>query len=254
MVKVNKIILSGLLVLGTLSIVATSVFAEDSSSSASPVGTNQKQTQRISNLKTRADTEISRRINDLNKLIDRLNGMKRLSDSQKTTFVSGIQSEVSSLSTLKSKIDADTDVATLKSDVQSIVGSYRVYLVFMPQIQIMSAADRIDTSILSVNSMVTKLNDRIGKAKAAGSDVTAVEALVADMTAKSTDAQSQADSASAEVASLTPSGYPGNTSQLKDARSKIQAATADLKIAVTDAQTVIKDLKALVKSSPNPTL
>src|SRR5579872_6107659 len=82
---------------------------------------------RQTNLKTRADNEITRRITALNDLITRINGFTRLTADQKSSFVTQIQTEINTLTSLKTKIDADTDTATLKTDVQSIVAEYRVF-------------------------------------------------------------------------------------------------------------------------------
>jgi hypothetical protein len=197
----------------------------------------------ISRLKTRADAEITRRINALSSLVTKINAMTRLTSDQKTTFSTGIQGQVTSLTDLKTKIDADTDLATLRTDVQSIVKSYRIFVVYMPQVNIMSVADRILAIIGDMNTISTKLQTRIDTAKAAGKDTTAMASLMTDHAAKLTDATTQATNALSAVVPLTPDGYPGNKTTLESARTMLQNSRTDLKTAMSDATQMRQLLK-----------
>lgn len=163
----------------------------------------------LENKKTNANKEIERRVTSLNGLIVKINNIKKLSESQKAAFVSMIQSEINSLETLKAKIAADTDLETLKVDKQSIVQSYRIYALFLPQISILSHADVI---LNIVDMMKTK-----------SPDATALE--------KIESAYTQTQSAINLVVSLTPDGYPGNKTSLESARKLLQSARLDLNAA-----------------------
>src|SRR5260221_6677463 len=114
----------------------TPVFAIDATPPATTRGAAKAlaaQEDKMARLKTRAENEIDRRVAGLTKLIDRINGIQRLSADQKTTLVSQLQAEISALNSLKAKIASDTDIATLRTDVQSIVKSYRIYALFIPK-------------------------------------------------------------------------------------------------------------------------
>ena len=157
----------------------------------------------------RAYQEIDRRIEALNQLIERINKIKRISEEQKTSLVAQVQAEITSLTNLRTKIAADTDLATLTADKKSIVDSYRVFVIFMPKITIIAHADAI---IETAELMKTKNPS--------------TETLV-----KITEAINQANSAISKVINLDPSGYPGNKSELQSARSMLQVARQDLKSA-----------------------
>src|SRR6185436_1872535 len=94
--------------------------------------------------KAKADQEITRRIDSLNKAISRLGEMKHLSDADKATLTATAQANITTLTNLKAKIDADTDLATLKADIQSITKAYRIYRLVLPRIHIDGASDRMD--------------------------------------------------------------------------------------------------------------
>src|SRR6202012_2000296 len=59
---------------------------------------------------TRGDTEITRRIAALNDLNTRIQAMQKVTDTFKAGISASITNEVSTLTSLKAKIDADTDL------------------------------------------------------------------------------------------------------------------------------------------------
>jgi hypothetical protein len=61
------------------------------------------------------------------------------------------------------------------------------------------------------------------------------------------DASTKANSMTAAVVLLTPSGYPGNITDLKNAEQMLKAVKTDLQTAKNDAQQIINDLKSLEK-------
>src|SRR5258708_1750371 len=90
---------------------------------------------------SRGDKEIDRRIAALTDLNTRIQAMQKVTDAFKAGISASITNEINTLTALKAKIDADTDSATLKSDVQSITGSYRVFALVLPQGRIAAFAD-----------------------------------------------------------------------------------------------------------------
>jgi len=201
----------------------------------------------LENLRARALSEIDRRIDALNKALNRLKNMKKISDADKSALSVQIQTEITNLTTLKSKIQADSDLATLKVDTQSIVTSYRVFLLFLPQMRLLAGADSINQVADNLTALEGKLKIRTTAAQTAGKDVTALLTLAADMDAKIADAKTLSVAISALVVPLTPTGYPGNSSILMDAKIKLMAGITDLKTAGQDARQIIQGLKALGK-------
>ncbi len=224
----------GLVLVSGLSLGAVPAFSAPPG--RAPSAANQE--NRISNLQNRANEAIENRITRLNQLIDKINDIKRLTSDQKSTLTGQIQSEVSALETLKTKIDADTDLTTLRADVQSIVKSYRVYVVFIPKVYIVAHADRLMDVVGLLQTYESKLQTRV---TAAGSP-SALTALLSDMTAKLTDANTQAQNAINAVLPLTPDGWPGNKATLQSARTMLQTARQDIQTAWHDAQQIRQGL------------
>lgn len=232
------------------------VFAE-TTTSASPSGIrtntatekmNANSETRINNVKERADTEITRRISAINALIARINGMKRLADSDKTNLLNIANSMISELNTLKAKIDANTDLATLKTDRQSIFTQYRIYMLFMPQLRIFVAADRVDDSVDLIEQVITKFQAVVTTDTQKG--------LLSDAQGKLDDAKKQAQSAIDAVKNLKPDGgndgiASTNKQALLSAKNFLMAALSDLQASRLDLTKVRSSLKG--SSSPTST-
>jgi hypothetical protein len=210
-----------------------------------------EKTPKTDNFKQRASNEITRRITSLTNIINKISAIKRLTQSQKDSLTNGIQAEIASLTTLSTKIQTNTDLATLRTDVKSIVTSYRIYLLYLPQTQIIIAADKLLTTADTLTELAAKLQSRLTEAKGKGEDVASLETALVDMQAKITDAKTQANAAINAVAILKPTDYPGNKPELQKARALLQTAHKDLITARQDAQKIVVGLK---KSDKNITL
>jgi hypothetical protein len=211
--------------------------------------------QRIQFGQNRGDTLTTQRINSLNQLLSRVQGMKYLSDSEKSSLAASIQAEITDMTNLQSKINGDTSTTSLKDDVGSITKSYRVYALVEPQAQISSASDRILNIVSMLGTVVTKIQTRLASDSTASANAT-IQSDLADITAKTSDATTQANAAVTETSSLQPDNgnttiAASNTAALKDARTKIQAAQKDLQAAEKDVQAIVKILVQEVKSIGN---
>lgn len=251
----RKIFSISLITVFLLTLVVSPAFAvtrPEKMSSNAAVKTANLQDASIEKLKERATKEIDRRIESLNKLITRISEFKKLSAAQKTALTAQVQAEITKLTALKTKIAADTDLATLKTDIQSIVTAYRVYALFMPKIQILGAADRVQTTADTMSSQAATLEVKINEQQTAGQNVTELQTLLTDMKAKIADAKTQAQGAIDTVTPLTPEGFPSNKTQLQSARQMVVTGIKDLNTARQDARKIIVGLMKMSKPSPTP--
>jgi vacuolar-type H+-ATPase subunit I/STV1 len=208
------------------------------------------QAKRMELIKARANEEINRRIKALDRLSTRVQGMKRVSDAQKNNIASMVAGEKSNLESLRAKISADSDLETLKTDARSILTSYRIFALVMPQGEILVAADRIKTIADNLTTIGEKLKSRINEAKNSGKDVSLLESKLADYEAKIADAISKADGAINGVSGLTPDNgdaakAAANRSALQAARENIRKGMEDLRQAREDARKIVQGLKAI---------
>jgi hypothetical protein len=199
---------------------------------------------------SRGDQEITRRITSLNALLTRISQMVKVSVSEKTGLNTEIQTQIKTLTTLKAKIDADTDLPTLKTDLQSITSSYRIYALVLPQTEILAAADRMGTIVDAMNVLGSKIQSAITSAQAGGGNVVIPSAAFSDYGVKVADATTQYQTAGNTVAILVPDNgdttvAQSNHQSLLNARADIKTGTQDLLAARKDAATIVAALKAL---------
>lgn len=203
--------------------------------------------------KSRGDKELDRRVQALTDANIRVQAMQKVTPTFKDNLSTALQTQIAAFNALKAKIDADTDAATLKADVQSITQSYRVYALVLPQVHIAAAADRAVTISTMMQTLGTKLAARIQAAGKAGADVAALTATLNDLGNKITDASTQAQAAVSVSATLAPDNgdktvMASNTAALKTARTNLATANTDLKAARKDIDTIIKGLKKVEAS------
>lgn len=255
---------------------ASPVFAENVSSAVKPVragavtnvgsstiaSTTLKRAVKLdkvtATLQARADKEMDRRIVALNKLQAKIQEMKKISVTAKSSFATTVQGQINLLNNLKIKINADADAATLKADVQSITKAYRIYALILPQVEIIAAADRLNSTADLLSAYANKLQARVTTAQAGGKDVTALQALLTDMNAKIADAKVQSANAIAGISVLVPdngdkTAMAANTAALKTARTAINTGTKDVKDANKDGVKIRVGLKSFEKATATST-
>ncbi len=199
----------------------------------------------ITKLITIADKEINNRIDTLNKISSKIGSMKKISTSTKELVASTTQIEITNLTALKSKIDADTDEATLKTDLKSITASYRIYMLVRPQIEILVAADKMNTLRENLTVLTDKITARINALKASGKDTAALETTLANTRAKLADAKLQADAAINRMSVLLPDN--GDTTVARSNRDSLSKSHADIRVGKMDLHVVKENLEALIK-------
>jgi hypothetical protein len=252
-IKVSSIGLAtvAILALSVLPVSAQTLGASASvTASANGVSTGVSASAKLSDIITKANSDITARITALNALNTRVAGMKNESAAEKASISSQVQTNITGLTSLKAKIDADTDASVAKTDAATIFGTFRIYALVIPQGWILASADRVTTIGSMMTTLSAKIQTRISADQSAGKNVTSLTAALADMNAKVTDASSQSASASAGISALVPDQgnatvAASNKASLVASRADIKTATTDLKAARTDITTLLSGLKSL---------
>lgn len=206
----------------------------------------EKTNTQVENLKAKAEKEINRRITALNNLITKVGALKKLNSDQKASLITQVQAEIANLTALKTKIESDTDLPTLKIDVQSIVASYRVYALFLPKINILAVSDEILNISDKLSSISAKLSTQIQETQTSGKDAASISATLSSLQNKISDAKTKAQNAQNLIMPLLPGGYPDNKTALQSARTTLSSARHDLNSARTDAVLIIRELKRTI--------
>jgi hypothetical protein len=199
----------------------------------------------LAGLRAFGNCEINRRFTTLADLSAKITASKVMTPSDATALRAEIGSTSSGLTSLKATIDADTDLVTLKSDVQKIATGYRVYLLVVPQVHLVNAAAGVVAVQAKFADINTKLAAAIAAAKAAGKDTAAAQAELDAMNASVTAAAALATPIPAALLPLTPAQYNGGTAgpTLAGARKALGTARNDLKSAEASAKACRNALK-----------
>lgn len=195
--------------------------------------------ERITNLKAAGVKTIDTRLADVDRLINKINGLSVITSSDKTALVSILNSAKSGLETLSTKIQGDTDLATLKADIKSIFTAYRIYEVVNPKVSGLIVADRITALITKLQSVSGKLSGLITSVNASGKDTTQMSTFFSDYQTQITAAQSQ-------VAAAKTSFEAMDVTDTTAAKTDFEAGKADLKTAMSDLQNARRDLQSII--------
>ncbi len=227
-------------VLGLASLSATALATPKSLSANSSA--DQARIQRII---IRGNAEISRRLGTLQNLSAKVTGATKLTDSDKASLTAEVSNETNGLTALKTKLDADTTVADARTDAQAIISDYRVYVLVVPKINLIKAADDQQVAESKLSALVPKLQSRINSAKMAGKNVSSLQSGLNDMSTQLTNAQPISSGVETSVIGLQPSDFNTDHAVLSGYRDKLKTAQTDVKAAVSDATSIVNALKNL---------
>lgn len=227
------------------------VLAQDASSpSANPrIGTSSAKrleitTANMDAAKKRSIAEIDRRITSLTRALERLSTFKHLSSDQKTSLSAQVQEQINSLTALKEKISADTDVVVLRTDIQAIRDNHRIYAFFLPKIHLLAASDAMIEAANKGDEIADTLEERMGTLQTSGQDVASLQVTLADLRTNLDAARTQAQDVQSAVSALTVDGFPASKTILQEARTNLRAGRGNLETARSDARIIRDAIKA----------
>lgn len=235
----------------TLVLAALPVSAQTVSVSTSvKASVSADQTAKLTDVITKSDKAVSARLSALADLNTKVQAMKNVSATEKANISTEVQTNVTGLTALKATVDSDTVLTKARTDADSAFTSFRIYALVIPQGYIEVSADRINTIASLISALSAKLQTRISAEQAAGVNVTALQATLADIGAQTTSATAQASIAQSGVANLAPDQgnatvAASNKAALVSARADTKTATKDLVAARKDIQTIANGLKSL---------
>ena len=206
----------------------------------------------LEELKAFGDCEIARRITTLDMLTTRIDKAEWAPANHAAHLTNEIRTTKNGLLDLKAKIDAETDIAALKTEIRQIATDFRVYALVAPKVNLVLGADRALAADERFEDIDQKLSNLIAQAEAAGKDVTDAKAHLARMNAAVDKAMSLAGPIPDAVLPLTVAQFNSGTAGpvLTDARTKLAEARAQLRTAVAEAKACREALGLLRDQRP----
>jgi uncharacterized protein YdeI (BOF family) len=211
-------------------------------SSSAPSGIPTPSARSLATIKAAGAAATSKRITALGAAITKVNGDTYLTSSNKSTILNTLNSDETAMTSLASKIAADTTLTQASADVKSIYTEYRVFAVALPQARLTSESDRLaGTALPKLTAAQAKLESALTGTFAAKS-TPALVADLADMSTRITAAQSANASVAADALAITPVDFDSNHAVLSTIRNSEKTAVSDAKKARDDAKTVLAAL------------
>jgi len=201
----------------------------------------------------KVETGLSDRVTQLDKLLARVQAAKHLTSSDQSTLENDISNtELPGIQALQPEVQAATTCKELWGYAHAMVYDFRVYVVMTPQTDQTIAADTETYVDQKLSGLEPKVQAAIAKAQSEGKDVSGAEAAFADMQNQVSSAAADVNGLSATLLAQTPSGYPGNESVFKNARSAEESARTALKAAAADLKQIRTDLRGGSSTGSNP--
>ncbi|HYM83962.1 MAG TPA: hypothetical protein VEY67_07420 [Candidatus Dormibacteraeota bacterium] len=198
----------------------------------------------LANAKALGDCMAAIRLEFLGKATGRVQSSKVLTSADRGGLLSILSGDTNGITSLKSKLDAETTVKATIADARSMVVDYRVFLLGGRQVALVIGVDAVGAVASHFDTVHQKLETLIDAAAAQGRDVTAARASLAAMDASVVQARADVGGLSAKLLALTPAEYDAGTAGpvLDGARASLRAARDSLVAARKDAAAVLEDL------------
>lgn len=200
----------------------------------------------VATVRAVGDCEIGRRLDTISTMRTVVADAKALTDDHRSALTAILDRSRSGLSGLKTKIDGDADLRTLRTDVHAIFADYRIYALVVRQVHLVRADDAVTAGAARLTTAATKIATAIQTAEQNGKDVGAARQHLTAMQAAIAAALAQVNGDAAQVLALTPAEWNAGTAApvLDGARSSIASARRDLATALSEAKAAVQALRA----------
>lgn len=218
----NRSLLTGLVSVGAAAAMAVGAVAPAFAADGSPTPAPSHSAASLSAIQQHGEALIHARLASLGTAITRVTDAKDATAADRTKILGTLNADVTGLTALAAKIQADTTVAAARADVKSIFTAYRVYAVALPQSYIAIGADRIgDTAVPRLQSAHDRLQGR-------GADKAQLALMQNDITTAAQDVRGL----NAEALAVTPAAYNADHSVMSAMRARLHDAVSRIKDAV----------------------
>jgi biopolymer transport protein ExbD len=228
----------------TAPVIVSAITPSSSPTSTSTTEQNNQAT-RLANIIAKGNQEIDRRLASLANLASVITAAKHITSGDKTSLTNELNTEVTGLTQLRAKLDAETTVAAAGTDAQSIFSEYRVYALVLPKVWLVRLADQQQDVEAKLVALAKKLQTRIDSEKAKGKDTASLQSMLDDLNAKVGVSQPISTAVEQKVLPLLPSDWNSDHTILSGDYAQLKTAHTDNQAAYQDATKIIAALKTM---------
>ncbi len=208
-----------------------------------PASPTRTATPQISELRARGHSDIAGRLDGLAGLSREIAESRFLYSADRALLLQEVKAAREGLEKLAARLDTETDPTAVKGDVDAIAG-FRVYSLLVPQAHALMASDRLlRYCAVRFPAIDRHIQDTIDKRTALGRPSPAAASALADFRLHTGQACRLATSAHEVLVPLGAAPSPGAEAglrsalaQLKEARTALAAANADVKAVIQALQ------------------
>ena len=209
------------------------------------------QEKRLEQLKSLGQTLIENRLQLLERLKSRLQASENIPDATIQTLVADIDKTITDLQNLATEISNATDLEPLKDLVKSIFQNFQVYSVVAPRDLGQSLTAQGMYILGRLEAIQRQLQQMLEQKKNQGKDITSLQSLIDQVTAKLNDAKAQLAIADEKFKSMTPANSDTAKTSREEGKAAMKAAKQDLKDAHDLLKQIFNALKVM-SASPSP--
>jgi hypothetical protein len=199
---------------------------------------------------SRVDHRIQIRLDELNKLVGRLNSDTRLSANDKNLLLGEDQAAITGLTALKAKVDAETTADAVRTD-EGQIATFKVMEVLAPQNRELIAVDNLQSTAAKLTTQIASAQTRVTALQGQGVNVTSIQALLTDATTKLAAINALLANDQALLEGMTPAST-NTTATFNQVRTDLGTARTDFSGIRSDFKQLRAAVKAL-KPAPTPT-
>jgi hypothetical protein len=202
-------------------------------------------------VKSFGDQRIADRLTSLNtasgKISDLITKLKLTGDAAAPfqALITQINTNISGLQSLQTKLDAETTVPAARDDVKNIYLQFRIYAVFLPRTRHVVWLDVMTLADQKLRTLQPKIETAIDQDTAHKDQL---NSLYADFKTQLQQAEAQIDGAQGELPVLTPSTFNEKNGDYKTAWSTFTTDTKNAHAALKQARSDLHQIVTILKA------
>jgi hypothetical protein len=192
------------------------------------------------------DIRIELRLKTLSALKIAISGATNLTSTDRSTLSGIAAHDISGLTALKARTDAETTVAAVKLDGRSMIDDFRIYMLVVPKVRFAIASDQETVVIAKLQTAHDKLASIATALAGQGKDVASEQGELSDLASQISTATSTLSGKASGLLAVQPSpDAAAMTSAVAPVRSAVRGARTDIKAGLADAKKAAAGLKAV---------
>jgi hypothetical protein len=240
---IRTIVGVGLAVTGLVAVAEPATAAATAATATGAVATASAADETLPGLKAAVTARIDLRLAALNREAAAVQRARHLTDDHRNSLSTVVNDAIAGLTELKDQVAQETTLAQVRTDAQSMVDDYRVFLLVGPQVRLTIAGDTEQFAIDRAQQAHDRLAGLVDERRAGGADTTAAETDLADMQAAIEAAQSHLDGQLDPLLAITPGpDATAITDGVSGVRQALGSVRGDLRTAAAEGRAVLEFL------------